>query len=65
MTKVLLCEDCINAILSRGEKVFVGSAVERCEYEDEGKEFKCGWCGDDWMWDEEPHEDDELFECMW
>ena len=61
---VLLCKSCIWAIQSRGEDVFVGRAVQRWEYEDEGKEFKCEWCEDDWL-DEDPYEDDELFECIW
>lgn len=66
MEKVLLCESCIMAIRSRGEDVFVGRAVNRWEYEDEGKEFKCAWCGDDWFdYEEEPGEYDELYECVW
>ena len=65
MEKVLLCKDCIMAIQSRGEDVYVGRLVERWEYEDEGNEFKCEFCGDDWFYGDEHEEDDELYECVW
>ena len=64
MEKVLLCKCCIMAIQSRGEDVFVGRSVPRWEVEEDGKEFKCGFCGDDWQ-DDEAEEDDELYECVW
>ena len=64
MEKVLLCDCCIMAIQSRGEDVFVGRSVERWEYEEEGKEFKCAWCDDEFL-DGEPDDHDELYECVW
>ena len=60
----LICPDCIRAIQSRGEKIFTGDIVQRWEYEDEGKEFKCVFCGNDYLVDE-PNEKDELIECIW
>ena len=64
MEKVLLCQSCIFALRSRGEKVFVGDRVERLDYEEDGKEFKCGFCGDDFLYDDDPQDDDELYECV-
>ena len=64
MEKVLLCKDCIMAIQSRGEDVYVGRLVERWEYEEENKPFICGFCGSDFC-DDEAEEDDELYECIW
>ena len=64
MERVLLCEDCIEAIKSRGETVYVGSAVERWDYENPG-EFKCAWCDDDYLMGDEPDDCDVLYECMW
>ena len=41
---ILLCEHCIGAIRSRGEKVFV--AGEFWDF-DEEDEVACEWCGED------------------
>ena len=38
---MLLCEQCINAIKSRGEIVYVGS--EYTDFEPD-EEVKCEWC---------------------
>lgn len=51
MKKMILCENCIEAIRSRGEKLFVGDPVEKTE------ETICEWCDDD-------DEDTELFEVI-
>lgn len=57
---MLLCEQCITAIKSRGEKVWVGPTVERDEdLDDDGNwiisdDLKCEWCGET---------DDELYDC--
>ena len=57
---IMLCEQCIAAIRSRGEKVWVGEEIERDEdVDDEGNWFvcddlKCEWC---------EQEKDELFDC--
>lgn len=57
---ILLCEHCIEAIRSRGEKVWVGGEVERDEdVDDDGNwyvcdDLKCGWCGET---------NDELYDC--
>ena len=64
MSKVLLCMDCIEAIRSRGERVFVGDEVERWDLENPD-DFKCGWCGDDYLMGDEPQDDDVLYECVW
>lgn len=56
----ILCKHCIDAIKSRGEKIYVGSLVER-DIEMIGKDrcisdgMKCEWCDE---------EDDELYECL-
>ena len=62
MKTVLLCKDCIAALESRGEKVFIGSAVSRIDVDGD---FKCEWCEDDYLWGDEPSDDDELYECIW
>ena len=49
---VYLCEHCIGAIHSRGEKIMVGECVES----DDDK-VKCYWC-------EEYFDPDELKECL-
>lgn len=58
------CENCIDAILSRGEKVFVGESIsvsDTDEYYDANEEeqdnifFECEWC---------ESEAEEVFECM-
>ena len=55
-----LCEHCISAIKSRGEKVFVGPMLEReLDLNDEGywyinDDLKCEWCEDN---------DEELYDC--
>ena len=39
------CRNCINAIRSRGEKIFVGSEIDYDEYYYEhGKEAVCDFC---------------------
>ena len=44
---IYLCRNCIEAIRSRGEKLFVGHEVDFTEYADEhGKEASCEWCED-------------------
>ena len=48
---IRLCECCIAAIRSRGEKVFVGEEIDQ---EDEDNLLTCEWCED---------ENDELYEC--
>ena len=48
---IYLCEHCIGAIRSRGEKVFVGEMLSDFEL-DEGS--KCEWCEE---------EKTELYEC--
>lgn len=63
----VLCERCISAIKSRGEKVFIGDMISQdIEYDDDKKEWhqiydpdepikKCEWCDEI-----EP----DLFECL-
>lgn len=51
--KWILCKNCIDAIKSRGEKIFVGDVVNGFDYEDEPT--KCEWCDE---------EDVELYECV-
>lgn len=52
--KICLCRNCIDAIKSRGEPVYVGEAY--CDDEDEnGNPLKCEWCEEN---------DVELFDCM-
>lgn len=57
---IMLCEHCIAAIRSRGEKVWVGEEIERDEdIDDEGNWFisddlKCEWCEEQM---------DELYDC--
>lgn len=57
-----LCKNCIDAIRSRGEKVFVGKLVDPYEFNEERgyepedeTEMICDWC-------EEPSW--ELYECV-
>ena len=50
--RVCLCQYCIDAIKSRGERVFVGGSMY-FELDDVGK---CEWC-------EEEFEADELYDC--
>ena len=64
--KWLLCEHCIAAIKSRGEKVYVGSIISQdIDYNEEKETWtqiydedepikKCDWCGEI---------DPELYEC--
>lgn len=43
-----LCLNCINAIKSRGEKIFVGSIVDPDEYlEENGETLRCEWCDEE------------------
>lgn len=43
-----LCPRCIDAIRSRGEKVFVGTEIDYDEYrETHGEEATCDWCGEE------------------
>ena len=50
---VCLCKNCIDAILSRGEKVFVGNEIEPEEPE---QTLKCIWCEENDM---------PVYECVW
>ena len=55
--KICLCDNCIEAIKSRGELIFVGPEVDSYEsetYYDENAPTKCKWCG----------EEDTLYECI-
>ena len=64
MKKWILCEYCIEAIRSHGEKIFVGEMISQdIDYDEEKEEWvseydepiiKCDWC-------EEPSP--ELYEC--
>ena len=47
-----LCKYCIQAIRSRGERLFVGAEVEFDE--DDPKTYTCQWCG----------EEDTIYECI-
>ena len=47
-----LCRYCIQAIKSRGEKLFVGDEVYRDD--DDPKTYTCEFCG----------EEDTIFECI-
>ena len=57
---IKLCQQCIAAIKSRGETVYVGPEIEREEdIDEEGRWFVsdgliCEWC---------ENEDDKLFDC--
>lgn len=43
-----LCRNCIAALQSRGEKVFVGSQVDPDEYfEEKGEYLHCEWCDEE------------------
>ena len=56
MKKICLCEYCIEAIRSRGEKLLVGDQYD-LEYEVYADEPQvCEWCGE---------EADELYEVEW
>lgn len=53
--KWCLCQNCIDAIKSRGEPIYVGTkifSVDDIEYGEEEK--KCQWC----------EEVDDLYECI-
>ena len=55
---VCLCENCIEAIQSRGEPVFKGPEVGSYEsetYFDDNAPTVCEWC----------EEEDTLYECIW
>ena len=55
MDRFCLCERCIEAIRSRGEKVFVGEIVfDTSDLEYGEQERKCEWC----------EEVDDLYECI-
>lgn len=45
LNKWCLCNHCIDAIKSRGEKLFVGDMVLDYE-ESEELNFPCEWCGE-------------------
>ena len=51
--KWILCRNCIDAIKSRGEKIYVGDIVNGYDFKDEPT--KCEWCNE---------EDVELYECI-
>lgn len=57
---IRLCDHCIEAIRSRGEKVYVGPEIERDEdVDEEGRwyvsdDLTCEWCEE---------KVDELFDC--
>lgn len=51
--RICLCEYCVEAIRSRGEKVFVGGQVLTLE-ESEDEDKPCEWCG----------EHDNLYGCI-
>ena len=43
-----ICDRCISAIKSRGEKIFVGSIVDPDEYfEENGEPLRCEWCDEE------------------
>ena len=43
-----ICSNCISAIKSRGEKIFVGSLVDPDEYfEENGEPLRCEWCDEE------------------
>lgn len=59
---IRLCERCIAAIRSRGEKVFMLESLEHCEaYEDHDEEeqglLTCEWCNEEYT-------KDCLFDCV-
>lgn len=47
---ILLCEHCIAAIKSRGEKVYVGPIIDKGDEES----IRCEWCDEEF---------DELYDC--
>ena len=51
--RICLCEHCIEAIKSHGEKLAVGDCLMD-EVESEEEDIPCEWCG----------EFDELYECF-
>lgn len=53
-SKICLCSRCIDAIKSRGEKVYVGSTME---FELDDDVAKCDWCN-------EEYDTDELYDCL-
>lgn len=56
LTSACLCENCINAIKSRGEQIFVGKTIEFDMEPDETRE--CDFC-------EEDFDGSELYRCIW
>lgn len=50
----LLCRDCIDAIRSRGERLFVGDCVVDGDYAEMDGDFSCEFCG----------EYADLYECL-
>lgn len=53
--KWCLCRNCIDAIKSRGEPIFVGPLVFSADDVEYGEdEERCSWCG----------EVDDLYECL-
>ena len=54
--KWILCRNCIDAIKSRGEKIYVGDEIDvDCWEEDNNVKAKCEWCDE---------EDTPLYECI-
>ena len=53
---IILCEHCIAAIRSRGEKVIKGDSLYYSEDFDEDKTHECEWC-------KEEFEPSNLYEC--
>lgn len=53
---VCMCSNCISAIKSRGEQVFVGKTMEFNMEPDETR--KCDFC-------EEEFDGSELYSCIW
>lgn len=50
----LLCQYCIDAIRSRGEKLFIGDCVVDGDYAEEDGDYACEFCG----------EYADLYECL-
>lgn len=53
---IRLCDHCVCAIRSRGEKVFVGDSLEWNEKYDDMESVTCEWCNDEF-------DKSELSEC--
>ena len=49
--KWLLCQNCIDALASRGEKPYVGKMISQ----DDDEPLKCDWCEEEVL---------ELYECI-